>query len=74
MDIRKGIYRHHKGNFYEVIDVAKHTETREDFVVYKALYGEGKMWIRPLSMWEENVEYNGKIVKRFEYTGEITSD
>ena len=62
-----GIYRHYKGNEYEVIGFAKHSETLEDMVVYKALYGEGGTWVRPLSMWENPVEIGGKTVKRFEY-------
>ncbi len=63
--IEKGIYRHFKGNTYEVVDIAKHSETLEEMVVYRALYGEGGLWVRPLSMWDEIVEYNGKKVKRF---------
>lgn len=64
--VKKGIYRHFKGNRYEVIGIAKHSETLEDMVVYRALYGEGGLWVRPLSMWEEEVMYNGKKVRRFE--------
>jgi hypothetical protein len=63
--IKKGTYRHFKGGRYEVIGIAKHSETLEDMVVYRALYGEGGMWVRPVSMWEETVEYNGEMVKRF---------
>ena len=65
-----GIYRHYKGNEYEVIGFAKHSETLEDMVVYKSLYGEGDTWIRPLSMWGNPIEVDGKSVKRFEYVGE----
>lgn len=65
-----GVYRHYKGNQYEVIGFAKHSETLEDMVVYKALYGEGGTWVRPLSMWENPIEADGKTVKRFEYIGE----
>lgn len=61
-----GKYRHFKGGEYEVLCTATHTETLEEEVVYRALYGEGRMWVRPLSMWLEEVEYNGKMVKRFE--------
>lgn len=68
--VKPGIYRHYKGNRYEVMCFAKHSETLEDMVVYKALYGEGGMWVRPLSMWETPIETNGKTVKRFEYIGE----
>lgn len=67
MDIRKGKYRHFKGNEYEVIDIAKHSETMEEMVVYKALYGEGGLWVRPASMWNETVERDGKVFKRFEF-------
>jgi addiction module RelB/DinJ family antitoxin len=68
-DTEPGIYRHFKGNRYEVIGVAKHSETMEDMVVYKALYGEGGLWVRPASMWEELVEAGGEKVKRFERVG-----
>ena len=56
MEIQPGIYRHFKGNRYEVIAVAKHSETLEPMVVYRALYGEGGLWVRPASMWTEIVE------------------
>ena len=62
-----GVYSHYKGNQYEVIGFAKHSETLEDMVVYKALYGERGTWVRPLSMWDNPIETGGKIVKRFEY-------
>jgi hypothetical protein len=65
-----GIYRHYKGNQYEVIGFAKHSETLEDTVVYKSLYGERGTWVRPLSMWDNPIEIDGKTVKRFEYIGE----
>lgn len=68
-DIKLGKYRHFKGNEYEVIAVAKHSETLEELVVYRALYGDGGIWIRPVSMWNEVVEYNGKTLRRFEYLG-----
>jgi len=67
--IKLGKYRHFKGKEYEVIGVAKHSETLEDFVVYKALYGDNDIWIRPLNMFLEEVEFNGQKVKRFEYIG-----
>lgn len=63
--IETGIYRHFKGGRYEVIAIAKHSETLEEMVVYKALYGDGGVWVRPASMWEETVVYGGKEVKRF---------
>lgn len=67
MEIKKGIYRHFKGNEYEVIATAKHSETMEDMVIYKALYGECGLWVRPADMWNETVEKDGKPVKRFEF-------
>lgn len=69
-EIKKGRYRHFKGNEYEVLAIAKHSETTEDYVVYKALYGDGRIWIRPASMWNETVERDGKTYKRFTYIGE----
>lgn len=69
-EIKIGRYRHFKGNEYEVIAIAKHSETTEDYVVYKALYGDGGMWVRPASMWNETVERDGVTYKRFTYVGE----
>lgn len=66
-----GRYRHYKGNFYQVIDVAYHSETEEEMVVYRKLYGDGSLWVRPLSMFGENVLVDGHPVARFEYIGEI---
>ena len=65
MEIRKGKYRHFKGGEYEVLGMAYHSETGEEMVVYKALYGEGKVWVRPVSMWNETVERDGKTFCRF---------
>jgi hypothetical protein len=64
--IELGKYRHFKGNYYEVTALARHTETLEEMVVYRALYGDRGIWVRPLSMWEETLEADGKPVKRFE--------
>lgn len=64
-----GRYRHFKGYEYEVLAIAKNSETLEDTVVYRALYGENELWVRPLHMWTETVEHNGKILPRFEYIG-----
>jgi cyclomaltodextrinase len=64
--IQAGTYRHYKGNTYQVIGVAKHSETEEDVVVYRALYGEGGLWVRPLDMFTEKVEVKRKMVPRFE--------
>ncbi|HAT1130492.1 DUF1653 domain-containing protein [Legionella pneumophila serogroup 1] len=63
--IKKGIYRHYKGNLYEVIDVARHSESLEDMVVYRALYGDFELWVRPLKMFLEDIEINGEVQKRF---------
>ena len=67
--IKLGRYRHFKGNEYEVIALATHSETGERMVVYRALYGDGGVWVRPVSMWNENVERDGKVYKRFTYIG-----
>lgn len=69
MDIKLGKYRHFKGNEYEVIAIAKHSETLEEMVVYKALYGDGGYWVRPASMWNETLTREGKTFKRFEFLG-----
>ena len=69
-EIKLGKYRHFKGNEYEVIAIAKHSETTEDYVVYKALYDDGGMWVRPASMWNETVERDGVTYKRFTYIDE----
>lgn len=69
MEIKPGKYRHFKGKEYEVLCLAKHSETLEEMVVYKALYDEGKVWVRPAAMWNETVERDGKSFKRFEYIG-----
>ena len=69
-EIKIGKYRHFKGKEYEVIAIAKHSETTEDYVVYKALYDDGGMWVRPASMWNETVERDGVTYKRFTYIGE----
>lgn len=69
--MKKGIYKHFKGNLYEVLFTARHSETMEDMVVYKALYGDGQIWTRPLSMWNEEVERDGKKFMRFEFVEEV---
>ena len=63
--IKTGFYRHFKGGRYEVIGLAKHSETLEEMVVYRALYGDGGLWVRPAAMWNEVVEHDGKMVRRF---------
>ena len=70
MEIKLGKYKHFKGNEYEVIGVAKNSETLEETVVYRALYGEKELWVRPASMWNETLTRDGKTVKRFTFIGE----
>ena len=70
MQIKKGKYRHFKGNMYEVIGTAKHSETLNEMVVYRALYGDGELWVRPAAMWDEQIQREGKVFRRFEYIGE----
>ena len=72
MDIKLGIYRHFKGNLYQVIGIANHSETLEPMVVYQTLYGEKALWVRPASMWNETVNKNGYCGPRFQYIGEDT--
>ena len=69
-EIRPGRYRHFKGKEYRVLCLARHSETEEWMVVYQALYGEGGIWVRPATMWNETVERDGKNVPRFIYIGE----
>ena len=68
-EIKLGKYRHFKGNEYEVIGFANDSETLEKMVVYRALYGEGELWVRPLEMFTEDVTRDGKTFKRFTYLG-----
>ena len=68
--IKPGRYRHFKGKEYEVIGTAKHSESLEEMVVYRQLYGEHGLWVRPASMWEETVERDGKTYQRFTYIGD----
>lgn len=67
--IKPGCYRHFKGGEYEVVGLAKNSETMEEMVVYRALYGERGLWVRPASMWNETVERDGKTFRRFTYLG-----
>lgn len=69
-EIRPGRYRHFKGNEYQVLFLARHSETGEDMVVYRALYGEGGVWVRPAAMWNQHVEREGWSGPRFTYVGE----
>lgn len=66
-EIKLGKYRHFKGNEYEVIGIAKHSETLEPMVVYKALYGDGDIWVRPYEMWNETITRDGKSFQRFTF-------
>ena len=70
MDIKPGRYRHFKGNEYEVLFTARHSETEEEMVVYRTLYGDYSLWVRPASMWNETLERDGKSFKRFTYIDE----
>ena len=67
-NVPQGIYRHYKGSLYQVLHTAQHSETEEALVVYRCLYGEYGVWVRPLSMFSETVEVEGKRVPRFELT------
>ena len=69
-EIKLGKYRHFKGNLYEVIAIAKHSETLEPMVVYRALYGEGGLWVRPAAMWQETITRDGIAAPRFTYIGD----
>ncbi len=68
-NIKPGRYRHFKGKEYEVLFTARHSETGEDMVVYRALYDEGSLWVRPARMWNEAVEQDGITQPRFRYLG-----
>lgn len=69
MELKPGKYRHFKGKEYELIGVATHSETMEPMVVYRALYGEGGLWVRPAAMWTEQIEQDGYRGPRFQYIG-----
>ncbi len=68
----KGIYQHYKGNFYEVVDTVRHSETLEEHILYRALYGDFGLWVRPLTMFFETVTINGKTIPRFKFLSEET--
>jgi len=65
MSVQPGRYRHYKGNYYEVIGTARHSETDELLVVYRPLYGERGLWVRPEAMFEEEVTVDGRLQLRF---------
>ena len=69
--IPQGIYRHYKGSLYQVLHTAQHSETEELLVVYRCLYGEYGVWVRPLSMFSETVTVDGKQLPRFELIKEL---
>ena len=69
-EFKPGIYRHYKGKDYELLYLARHSETEEPMVVYRQLYGERGVWVRPAAMWNETVERGGERVKRFTYIGD----
>ena len=63
--LKPGYYRHFKGGLYQLVGIARHSETLEDMVVYRALYGDGGLWVRPAAMWSEIVDRNGYRGPRF---------
>lgn len=68
--VKQGLYKHFKGNTYRVLFTAKNSETLENMVVYQAQYGDNAIWVRPESMWDEEITRDGKTFKRFTYIGE----
>ena len=72
-ELKPSIYRHFKGNLYELVDIAKHSETLEPMVVYRALYGEGGLWVRPAHMWSEQVDRDDYHGPRFAFVKEKNS-
>ena len=69
--IRPGRYRHYKGSDYEVVGIARHSETEEELVVYRTLYGDGSLWVRPLAMFMEDVVVYGRQVPRFAWVEDL---
>ena len=72
-EFKPGRYRHFKGGEYELLCMARHSETEEELVVYRALYGDGGVWVRPAAMWDEEIVRDGKSFRRFTYIGEEES-
>jgi len=74
-EIKKGLYQHYKGKLYEVVGVGRHSETLEEVIVYRGLYedeefGKNPIWVRPINMFLEEIEIDGKKIPRFKYLGE----
>lgn len=69
--VKTGVYRHYKGQDYQVFAVARHSETEEPLVVYRCLYGDYSWWVRPLSMFQETVTIDGEVIPRFDHIGEF---
>jgi hypothetical protein len=67
--LKKGKYQHYKGNLYEVLTLARHSETEEWLVVYKMCYGDESVWVRPYEMFTESIDLEGEVVERFQYLG-----
>ncbi len=72
--VKPGKYRHYKGREYQVFETARHSETEEQLVVYRCLYGDFSWWVRPLAMFMDSLEVDGKRQPRFEYIGPMSSD
>lgn len=67
MSVPLGIYQHYKGNHYHVVGIARHSESLEEIVVYQSLYGDYGMWVRPLSLFQESITFNGQTIPRFKF-------
>ncbi|MCF4009140.1 DUF1653 domain-containing protein [Rheinheimera sp. UJ63] len=72
-DLPQGYYQHYKGRYYQVVDLAMHSETAEWLVIYRALYGDFGLWARPATMFSENVDIAGELSPRFSYVGSTLS-
>ena len=70
-EVKPGRYRHYKGNEYEVVGIARHSETEQQLVVYRKLYDDHSLWVRPLEMFVQSVSVAGGTVPRFEWLGEL---
>lgn len=71
--VKTGVYRHYKGQDYQVFAVARHSETEEPLVVYRCLYGDYSLWVRPLVMFQETVTIDGEVIPRFDYVGDFSA-